>query len=365
MQLSKQNSNSKKFKHIWILILFLLFVINILSLVLFFKYNSKFQINTQCTPLLYLKGKYFVEDYSDILMKFGDKPCSRLRKILNIKDQMCNETCLRINTNNQYGNNFISLLSALAIARGIGVNRLVLSRGYLFIKNNFTYRGISVEIGANYDECFSYNYLYWPNELKPLIAKFMTHITPEFRQILTENIPKIELPDDSLVVHIRSGDVFRAVPHRKYGQPPCSYYTDVIRMKNWSKIFVLSQDRKNPCVDVVVKEVGGYKQQSVSEDVGYMIAAKNLVISVSTLVNAAVTISEKLENLYTFNHTRFIDINTMNCVPTNEFKWKVLRYWKNNEKQRKMILNSKSCKKWEKLPKVSDRIVRNNLWDIN
>lgn len=348
-----RRTNSKqqnKYKYTSVILIFLL-IIYVFLIYLFDQYISKIQERLLFYPLMKLESKYFYDDYSDAIMRLGDKPCVRLRRLLKLKDLNCNETCLAISTESQYGNCFVSFLSALAIARGSGMKRIVIKNNFLFISRNFTYEGISVEKSPNHDQCYYYNFFYYPNEMKPLIWKFMPRIRPELYEVLVENVPKKDIPENGLVVHIRSGDCFRVKPHWKYGQPPCNYYMDVIRSRNWSKIILIAQDTKNPCVNIIAKVADEFHQLNLIDDLGYMLSAKNFVTSVSTLTNAAVTISKNIENLYTFNHTRFYDINTMNCVPTKYFRRKVLKYWEDSPEQRKIMVNEKSCEKWEHFPK--------------
>ena len=51
---------------------------------------------------------------------------------------------------------------------------------------------------------------------------------------LIHNIHK--LPENDLVIHIRSGDVFSSRPHPNYVPPPLSYYTKQINKCNYGKI---------------------------------------------------------------------------------------------------------------------------------
>ena len=84
----------------------------------------------------------------------------------------------------------------------------------------------------------------------------------------------------------------------------------------------------------------------------FLLNAKNLVISHSTLTNAIAVLSSKLENVYMFNQTRFEYINSYNCQPTEEYYNRILRDWKNNRTQRYLMLNSPSCIRWDYYPKM-------------
>ena len=49
------------------------------------------------------------------------------------------------------------------------------------------------------------------------------------KAFLLKNIEK--LPENDLVIHIRSGDIFSSRPHGKYVPPPLSYYVTQIEKK--------------------------------------------------------------------------------------------------------------------------------------
>lgn len=55
-------------------------------------------------------------------------------------------------------------------------------------------------------------------------------IMATFRDELLLHSPSSQSHDRILYAHFRSGDVFKRIPHPHYGQPPCQYYTDAIRM---------------------------------------------------------------------------------------------------------------------------------------
>ncbi|MDA8777381.1 hypothetical protein N9M74_01910 [Pontimonas sp.] len=67
------------------------------------------------------------------------------------------------------------------------------------------------------------------------------------RFILGPAVPR-EAPLGVLTVHVRSGDLFGANPHRGYGQPPLSFYTKVLAYKSWTEVVVVAEDCHNPCV---------------------------------------------------------------------------------------------------------------------
>lgn len=318
--------------------------------------------------LTYIIQKQAIEyDADKSLMKLGDKPCERVRRIFNQSSINCNENCLNIDVYARYGNSFVSFLTAIGIARGIGMKRIVIPPNFLFLNESFNYGNISIEINEKRDETCFHNFFYKiPKEMQPLISRYVRTIDPEFQSMYLKKFPKVNIPENSLVVHIRGSNIFRRRrPHWKYGQPPCSYYLDIIRMKEWNKVILIAEDRKNPCVNVIEKFTEGFVSRSFFEDMSFILHAKNLVISRSTLTNAMVTLSPNLENLYSFNHSRFFDVNVHNCVPTDHYFNNVIKVWKNNRLQIDLMMKSKSCAVWQNFSKKCDRQIRRNLWDID
>ena len=61
------------------------------------------------------------------------------------------------------------------------------------------------------------------------------------------------LLDGVLVIHVRSGDIFRVkIPHEGYAQPPLSFYVNAISRFSPSKIIIVAEDILNPCVTALL-----------------------------------------------------------------------------------------------------------------
>eukprot|EP01036_Dinobryon_divergens_P022091 gene22091-30326_t len=60
--------------------------------------------------------------------------------------------------------------------------------------------------------------------------------------------PEMRCPsglESTLVVHIRSGDIFADNPHALYRQPPVLFYQQVFRSRDWDRIVLLTSLEKN------------------------------------------------------------------------------------------------------------------------
>ena len=148
-------------------------------------------------------------------------------------------------------------------------------------------------------------------------------------------------------MHLRSGDIWaRPELGRGYGQPPCNFYLDVMKKKNWSDIILLSEDRRNICVDVLVKHGAKYVRRPWHIDVTYLLNAENLAVSRGSIWVAISKLSIKLKNLYMFDQGQTTIRDHMNCVATPQFRDSVLGFWEKSPSQLDLILTS-SCERWE------------------
>ncbi|WP_333464913.1 galactose-binding domain-containing protein [Microcoleus sp. T3_B1] len=131
--------------------------------------------------------------------------------------------------------------------------------------------------------------------------------TSEMLKILHNTIfnlfPYIEdksIGERTLVIHIRSGDVFDGFNiHPFYVQPPLSYYQKIIEYGNYQDIVVVTEaDRLNPCInELLIRYNARVQTNSLEEDVNTILSAKHLVIGQGTFGNLSM-ISPNLQKLY-------------------------------------------------------------------
>lgn len=156
------------------------------------------------------------------------------------------------------------------------------------------------------------------------ILGFKKYITiPEIQEILKTEIKfrfplQLEMPNDNIVIHIRSGDCFRADrpnPHAKYIPPPTSYYRkcidDHVKKHETSRIIIVTEpDKYNPSIqgiqtyvneiypsiDVVVQST------SIENDALTIMKAKHLILSIGYFGYTLALINSQLETLYISNY---------------------------------------------------------------
>jgi hypothetical protein len=101
-----------------------------------------------------------------------------------------------------------------------------------------------------------------------------------------------------VVFHVRSGDVFNSNPHGSYAQPFLTYYLDAWKHSNISNGIVISEDMNNPVVDQLRSRNARYTSNSWNYDLQYLLSARTLIMSSSSLVNVVALINPCLRDLY-------------------------------------------------------------------
>ncbi len=160
------------------------------------------------------------------------------------------------------------------------------------------------------------------------------------------------LPESELVVHIRSGDVFRrGGSHPNYGQPPLAFYAAVCRSPSWSRVHVVFQDRHNPVVGALLELLAKDGIPTVAhsgdlaDDVDVLFRARSVVCGQGTLVPAVALLSQNLREVYQFESTQFspywpwhVTVCTVSDTRGDYRRAVLSSNWKNTEEQRRLML---------------------------
>jgi len=154
-----------------------------------------------------------------------------------------------------------------------------------------------------------------------------------------------KIPDDTLVIHVRGGDIFIDNPASTYVQNPLSYYTKII--EDFDKVIVIAEDFRNPILNILKqnKKVK-INMSTVQEDFATLMSATNLATSgVGTFAPAAVLCSTNIKKLYCtnifltehLNPTMLFDTDVdVKITKINDYI--EIGTWKNTQHQRTMML---------------------------
>ncbi len=154
--------------------------------------------------------------------------------------------------------------------------------------------------------------------------------------------------EDTLVVHVRSGDIFAHEhnPPHDYTPNPLIYYKNLI--ESYKKVVVVTEnDTYNPIIPELKKyDNVTVKSSTVASDFATLMRAKNLASSgTGTFAVAAALCSSNIKNFYCSNIylTEHLNPEILMASGINVLMMELKGYlesksWKNNEEQRKFIL---------------------------
>jgi hypothetical protein len=162
--------------------------------------------------------------------------------------------------------------------------------------------------------------------------------------------PSQPLPTDTLVIHIRSGDIFGERPHPSMGQPPLSFYVTVIEETKPSRVVLVYEDDRNPVIRVLSEYLNDHaidhqiRSGDLAEDLGVLLAARQLVTGNGTFGQGILLLSQNLEKWFVFGQggrRRFPRGSKLHvCSITDESGdyGKELNPWRNSAKQRELMV---------------------------
>ncbi len=132
----------------------------------------------------------------------------------------------------RFGNNFICIVNAILAAKKYKA-KLIIPKHPIFETYN-----IDFSDGIHDDILFQDNF-YYNNKYSVKISK--NELIECVNEYIIKKIPINlfnDFPDDVLVIHIRSGDIFlNNYFQLAYIQPPFAYYDKIISETNYKKIF--------------------------------------------------------------------------------------------------------------------------------
>ena len=141
--------------------------------------------------------------------------------------------------------------------------------------------------------------IYYQRLIKPEIRIDM------LKNEIKRNLPKIKINSTDLFIHIRSGDIFKYMQNINldYAQPPLCFYQSIITSFNFTKIYIIAQDKENPIIDIFIEKYPNiiFHKNKLEKDVSILANAYNLVGSISSFFTTLIIINENVENIWEFD----------------------------------------------------------------
>ena len=222
------------------------------------------------------------------------------------------------------GNNIISVFSAALRAWTLGMDfkivdcthdLLDLSHLSMDPENDLSTLNVKESDMMSTDEAFKTFVTSTGMRILPKEACCLkSSIFPPMLKKITTSPSASKYHPDSLIIHIRSGDIYSDwfPVHPNYGPPPLAFYTQAIKehqsrhSSSEARIVVVTElENMSPLVDALLKlypsDTITLQAGTLEEDVAVVLAARHLVASQGTFAYALAFASEQLKILFTFN----------------------------------------------------------------
>ena len=213
----------------------------------------------------------------------------------------------------RFGNRIISFIHALHLGIHLQMNIQHTMLGRIF-KSNI----ISITDNSDNSIKYEHNFYFLNSLLKtyPSLQKeiFYTNdnlVLHKLRQFIILPKPPIIYGDNDLHIHIRSGDIFhpnlsKAAPDSlgvEYIPPPLDFYRTCIHSRKWDNIYIICEDNRNPCLDILLKEFPKirWRRQDLVKDIELIMGAKNLVYGQGTFIPTLLLFHDNIKTIYKIN----------------------------------------------------------------
>ena len=240
------------------------------------------------------------------------------------------------------GNNMIQLLNVISIGLYYNYNIIIpyhkyFIEKYIVLNKNVTDHN---KVITNNDQFFRKHkiknidsHLFDDTNIKNKAVVILKSIF-SFQEITPLN-------NNNIVIHIRSGDIFKTDPNTNYPPPPLSYYINILNNNHFENIYLIAEDTRNPTINKLLELYPNirFKIQSLNDDIRLLLSSPNVIMSVGTFVPMLLTISNNIKNVYktSFETGPIGSHITIHNTNLKEY-YKKMFPWKNTEEQRKLMM---------------------------
>ena len=200
---------------------------------------------------------------------------------------------------------------------------------------------------------FDKNYIYFQRIFKPEIRLDI------LKNEIKKNLPHININPKDLFIHIRSGDIFKYKFSKdsNYAQPPLCFYKSILNKFNFSKVYIIAENKENPLIEILIKEFPNilYTNNKLEQDLAILSNAYNIVGSISSFFTTLIIINENLKVIWEYDHYLLtekylhlhhdiynykINYSIYRMLPSIKYKTEMFP-WKNSNQQRELMINEK------------------------
>ena len=205
-----------------------------------------------------------------------------------------------------FGNRMIILNNIIYYSEILNIKNIYLNSAYnWFIKNDIITGKIHISvIDKSQINCFSketfcagdgYSF-FFPINLKPERRLII------LKEEIKNNLAKIEINKEDLYIYIRSGDSF-SKDGNEYTPAPYCFYKSILSNFKFKKIYLISMDNSSPVTKKLLSEYSYiiFNLNSLEKDLSMLFNAYNLVNSVSSFSQVAISLNDNLINLFEYD----------------------------------------------------------------
>jgi len=198
------------------------------------------------------------------------------------------------------GNNINQLINAIKIALYYEASTIVFPHHQYF---NTT----TIELGPNkVYSCTFEDMFYYPERIAHVDKSLFSKNNYESGAILRkyfiiDPLTVVPLGKKDLVIHIRSGDIFKGpFIHPVYTPLPVSHYVKIIEQNSFDKIYLVAEDNLNPVINELIKLFPKiiFKIQSLDKDIRLILGASYIASSFGTFIPCLTVLSTHTPHIF-------------------------------------------------------------------
>lgn len=249
---------------------------------------------------------------------------------------------ISIRSPGRFGNFIIKLKNALHIALFYDYNIILPDHKFL----NTKYIVINKNITQNNKTLRDQDDFYYRDRIANIDKSLFQQNKEKVSTLINEICSiKKETPfgENDLLIHIRSGDICSGGgAHHAYLTPPLSYYTNIIKKNKFDTIYLVAEDKKNPCIIKLLEIYPDikFKIQTLEEDIKLILRAKNIIISFGTFIPGILTFSNICKKVYSPSYfiPEIAESIIIDYIELSEY-YNMMMPWKNSKEQNMLMLS--------------------------
>lgn len=257
----------------------------------------------------------------------------------------------------RFSNSLVQLAHALHAARHLGATELQVPNAW-YLNPGRTVLSSSLALvngrrhygrdGATLEGLYFYGHTLAPAcPDRPSLRQLLQPLRPALTLVLDQP----PLPEDEIVLHLRSGDLFGPDPHPAYFQPPLALYLRVLQHRAWGRAHLVFEDYGNPVVQALISWCASHglplslHSWGLARDLALLLRAHTLVVGRGTFMPGVVALSRHAREVHSYgpfdeggswglDHIR----NLIYSDPDGAYL-KAVRPWRDTLAQRALMLS--------------------------